>query len=98
MFRLLKLKYKDNFLLKGGVFVYIFSGEESRYIKDIDFLFIKLNVEIEFLKSVFVEIIVIDGDDGVIFKVSSIKVEMIIKEGNYFGIRIKIEVRLSKIS
>jgi predicted nucleotidyltransferase component of viral defense system len=98
LFRLSKSKYKDNFLLKGGALAYTFSGEESRHTKDIDFLLTKLNAETEFLKSVFAEITAIDGDDGVIFKASSIKAETITKEGNYSGTRIKIEARLSKIS
>ncbi len=98
LFRLSKSKYRDNFLLKGGALAYTFSGEESRHTRDIDFLLTQLSAETEFLKSVFAEIAEIDGDDGVIFKASSIKAETITKEGNYSGTRIKIEARLGKIS
>lgn len=98
LYRLSKSLFKKNFLLKGGALAYTISGHNSRHTKDIDFLASKIEADKEHLKSVFEQICEITFDDGVLFKSNSIKVETIQKEGNYQGVRIRVEAKLAKIT
>lgn len=98
LYRLSVSDYKENFLLKGGALAYSISRNDSRHTKDIDFLINQLKADQEHLKSIFKEICDISMEDCIIFKSNNIRVEDIQKEGNYSGIRIKVEAKLGKIS
>lgn len=98
LYRLSVSEYRANFLLKGGALAYTISREDSRHTKDIDFLLTELKHEQDTLVTLFKEICILDGKDGVTFNPNTIKVEEIRKEGNYNGTRIRIMANLGKTS
>ena len=57
IYRLSISKYKDNFTLKGGIFLYaVFEGNYARATTDIDFLAQKISNEIGDVRTIFEEI------------------------------------------
>ncbi len=89
LYRLSESKYKNNFILKGGLLLITIDIPSSRPTLDIDFLAKNINQEkIEFY---FQEICKINTTDGIKFDENSVKTEEIIKEGDYKGIRVKIK-------
>ena len=71
--RLEKSKYADNFVLKGGLFIYALTEFESRVTMDIDFLLQRLPNTPEQLQPIIEEIIRAETDnDFVTFEIKSI--------------------------
>ncbi|NGX32431.1 MAG: hypothetical protein K1060chlam4_00475 [Candidatus Anoxychlamydiales bacterium] len=101
--RLINSKYKDNFVLKGGLLLskYIDLGRETR---DLDFVVKNLKNETKLLFQVFEEISKIDVEDGFIFK--NVKVNplshfhmkyqgsRILMDAYFFTTRFKVQVDL----
>ena len=98
LYRLSKSSYKDNFLLKGGLFLFSLTQFSSRPTRDIDFLATYISNEIESIERAFKEIFImnIESDDGVIFLVEQMKTERITEEADYQGLRIKIPAMLGR--
>lgn len=83
--RLEKSKYADNFVLKGGLFIYALTEFESRVTMDIDFLLQRLPNTPEQLRPIIEEIIQTETDnDFVIFEIKSIEPIAVAKK--YAGI------------
>ena len=83
--RLEKSKYVDNFVLKGGLFIYTLTEFESRVTMDIDLLLQKLPNTPEELKPIIRDIISSDtGNDFVKFELKGIQPISIAKK--YAGI------------
>lgn len=78
--RLSKSKYADNFILKGGFFLYCLTNFDSRVTYDIDFLLSKIPNDEEKLKEILIEIILTQsGNDFISFeirKISKINLQM----------------------
>lgn len=71
--RLEKSKYADNFVLKGGLFIYALTEFESRVTMDIDFLLQRLPNTLEQLQPIIEEIIKTETDnDFVTFEIKSV--------------------------
>lgn len=71
--RLEKSKYADNFVLKGGLFIYALTEFESRVTMDIDFLLQKLPNTPEQLQPIIEEIINTETDnDFITFEIKSV--------------------------
>jgi len=71
--RLEKSKYADNFVLKGGLFIYTLTEFESRVTMDIDFLLQRLPNTPEQLQPIIEEIIKTETDnDFVAFEIKNI--------------------------
>lgn len=71
--RLEKSKYADNFVLKGGLFIYALTEFESRVTMDIDFLLQRLPNTPEQLQPIIEEIINTETDnDFVTFEIKSV--------------------------
>lgn len=71
--RLEKSKYADNFVLKGGLFIYALTEFESRVTMDIDFLLQRLPNTPEQLQPIIEEIIKTETDnDFVNFEIKSV--------------------------
>lgn len=71
--RLEKSKYADNFVLKGGLFIYALTEFESRVTMDIDFLLQRLPNTPEQLQPIIEEIIKMETDnDFVTFEIKSV--------------------------
>lgn len=83
--RLEKSKYADNFVLKGGLFIYALTEFESRVTMDIDFLLQRLPNTPEQLQPIIEEIINTETDnDYVTFEIKSIEPIAVAKK--YAGI------------
>jgi len=76
LYRLSVSEYKELFLLKGGALAYTISREDSRHTKDIDFLFTQLKYEQDTLVTLFKEMCILEGKDGVTFNPNSIKIRI----------------------
>jgi predicted nucleotidyltransferase component of viral defense system len=98
IYRLSISTFSANFCLKGGAFLYALQQQKSRPTLDIDLLAIKISSEQLYLKEVFAEICrKVAEEDAVIFNIDSLTTSEIVKEGNYSGVRVKIEAQLGNI-
>ncbi len=91
LYRLSKSKYFDNFILKGALLLLASDISLIRPTKDIDFLGININNDIEAIAKIFAEIINIECDDGIVFYPDKVDGESINDFDQYNGVRIKIE-------
>ncbi len=82
-------KYAENFVLKGGLFIYTLTNFESRATVDVDFLMRGLNNDMARMDEIIGEILAIPtGNDFVNFKAS--KSESIAIQRKYHGISTQI--------
>ena len=93
--RIAQSEYKNNFILKGGMLVSALVGVEARATMDIDATVRSLPLTKEVASSIIKEIATIDLDDGLTFSIT--KVEDIMEEHDYAGIRFTLEVTLEKL-
>lgn len=82
-------RYADNFVLKGGLFIYTLTNFESRATVDVDFLMRGLNNDIARMDEIIAEIISVPtGNDFVTFKAA--KTEQIAVQRKYHGVSTQI--------
>lgn len=81
-------KYKNNFILKGGLLVRQEIGINARVTKDIDTSLKFYNLSIESITSIMEELIVMDIDDGISYSLKCI--DEIMDEHEYPGIRVSL--------
>lgn len=93
--RIAESKYKNNFIIKGGMLVSALVGVESRATMDIDTTIRSLPLTKDKAVEVITEIIQINLDDGISFEIK--KVEDIMEEHDYSGIRLAVAVTLEKL-
>lgn len=95
LFRLGKSKYRENFTLKGGIFLYALYGKDyPRSTSDIDLRADKVNGTQESLMSIFSDIFAIESDDAIVFDLGSLKAREITKQDKYQGVNISITALL----
>lgn len=83
--KLASSKYADNFILKGGLFIYTLTNFESRATVDVDFLMRGLDNDLARMDEVIAEILSVDtGNDYISFKAG--KTEQISAQRKYHGI------------
>ena len=98
LFRLAMSTYAENFCLKGGVLLYVYSREQTRPTLDIDFLGTNIPNEMEALKAAFQNICSMqDPSDAVTFDTGSILAEEIAGQDEYPGIRLFVTAGLDTI-
>lgn len=85
-------KYRDHFILKGGMLVSALVGMENRSTMDIDTTVKDLMLTVDEVTNILTEIMMIDVEDGVLFSIK--KVSEIMEEAEYPGIRVAIEAKL----
>lgn len=91
--RLEKSRYAENFVLKGGLFIYSITNFDSRVTVDIDFLLRKVANTPEQLKSVLEEIIgTPTGNDFITFEIKGIAPIAVAKK--YAGIGASLVARI----
>lgn len=93
--RLSKSKYKDNFILKGGFYLSKLFGIDNRSTMDIDTAIRKAKFTEENIIKMITEIINIDVDDNVTFKIE--KTELIRDEDEYGGLSVTINFMMENI-
>lgn len=95
LFRIGKSKYRENFTLKGGIFLYaLYDKEYPRSTSDIDLRADKISGTQESLLSIFSEIFAIECDDGITFDLASLKSCEITKQDEYQGVNVSVTALL----
>lgn len=85
-------KYKDNFILKGGMLVAAMVGLDNRMTMDIDTTVRNMPLDAEHARKIVEEITAIELDDNVRFEIKN--VSNIMDEAEYNGIRISFDAFL----
>ena len=93
--RLSKSKYKHNIILKGGLLLSSIIGVDVRTTKDMDATLKSLPLEREEVTQIIREILSIDLDDGIDFKIEDVK--DIRQESEYGGFKINILATMSTL-
>ena len=93
--RLAVSKYKNNFILKGGYYLSVLFGIDTRFTMDIDMSLKNQILSLENISEIIKEVINIDINDGVLIKFDEIG--PIRDEDIYGGYRVKITVMLEQI-
>ena len=82
-------KYKDNFILKGGLFIYTLTNFESRATVDVDFLIQGISNDMKRMDEIISEILAVPtGNDFITFK--AIPTEPIAANRKYHGVSTQI--------
>lgn len=85
-------KYRNNFILKGGMLVSAMVGLDTRSTMDIDTTIKNIPLSVENARKMIEEIIAIPIDDGMAFSIKS--VSEIMDEAEYSGVRANLEATL----
>lgn len=88
--RLSKSKYTENFVLKGGLFIYTLTNFESRATVDVDFLLRQTNSELDHIDEIMDEIITIPTGYNNIVILTAKKAEQISPQRKCPGVRTQI--------
>lgn len=87
--RLAGSKYAENFVLKGGLFIYTLTNFESRATVDVDFLMRGLSNDLARMDAIIAEILAVEtGNDFIQFKAK--KTEPIAVQRKYHGVSTQI--------
>lgn len=86
-------KYKDNFILKGGMLISAMLGIDSRTTMDMDTTIKGFTLNKENIENIFNEICKMDLEDNVIFKIN--KIELIREDDDYGGYRVTFEANFN---
>ena len=95
LYRLSTSKHKDQFVLKGALLFRVWTAEDSRATRDIDFLAYG-DISIDNLTEIVEKIIAVNGDDGIVFDLDSIDAQLIKKDADYEGVRVVFRAYLGK--
>lgn len=100
LYRISKSKYKNNFILKGGLLLSAIFGDERRTTQDMDTMIKGLPLDTKELENIINGIINIDCEDYISFKIKNIKeIRLIDKYGglkvNLIGFKEHLQVPLS---
>lgn len=94
LYRISVSRYRNGFILKGGLLLYTILEDKARATKDIDLLGRDMASTLDGLKNTFNEICSIIADDAVRFDTASINAERIKEDADYEGVRIKVTAYL----
>jgi len=94
--RLANSKYKEQFILKGGLLFYGVEPLVARPTKDIDFLGRGMANQPDKIEAAIREILEIKLPDGVIFFAENMRSEIIAERKSYSGVRIFVSAGLNK--
>lgn len=92
LYRVSISKYKDKFILKGGVLLYMmFDKKYPRATADVDFLAKEISNDMEQIKNVFTEILSVSYDsDFIVYSLDSLSVSEIAKGNSYSGVKVSV--------
>ena len=88
-------RYRNNFILKGGLLVAAVVGLDTRATMDIDTTVKSLRLDTENARRIIEEIIAVEIPDGVNFHIT--KVTDIMEEHDYSGIRFMLEASIDNL-
>lgn len=95
MYRLSITEHRESFVLKGGMLVTLWTGDENRVTRDVDFLGFG-DASYERLISVFSNVMSEPADDGLVYDVKGLTARAIREEQQYGGVRLKTVAHLGK--
>ena len=95
MYRLSLSEHRDSFVLKGGLLVTFWIGDEHRVTRDADFLGFGEASEARLI-AVFSEIMSLQVDDGLVYDIDKLTARAIREEQQYGGIRLRTVANLGK--
>ena len=95
LFRLSQSSYRDNYILKGGMLVTQWLDHNNRETRDADFLGFG-EADVDAIKTIFAEIMMIKGDDGLGFDTKALSATFIREETEYSGIRLRTHAYLER--
>ena len=84
-------KYREQFILKGGMLVSALVGLENRATLDVDTTIKNIPLSVDDVTDILTEIMKIEIDDGIIFVIK--KVSEIMDEAEYPGVRVMLEAQ-----
>lgn len=96
LYRLSYSRYKNNFVLKGGLLLCVLFEDPHRTTKDVDFLARQLVSQLEEIKVIFKENCVSNIEDGVVYLVNTIETMRIKEDADYEGVRVLVECQLGQ--
>ena len=85
-------KYRDNFILKGGMLVSAMVGLDNRATMDIDTTIRNLSLDVEHAEQIVEEIASMELDDNIRFSIKD--VSNIMDEAEYGGVRLSLDAFL----
>lgn len=80
--------YRDQFFLKGGMLVTLWTSDPGRFTRDVDFLGFGASDE-EQIRDIFAEILSLDAGDGLVFDTDALTVSDIREDQVYGGKRLR---------
>lgn len=89
LYRISISKYRDNFILKGGLLLSAIIGDDRRTTQDMDTMLKGISLSSDELLRVITNILNVDCDDGIVFKIS--KIEDIRLQEIYGGLKVYLE-------
>jgi hypothetical protein len=95
IYRLAISPHRNKFVLKGGMLVTLWTTDPGRFTRDVDFLAFAGD-DLEKLKSIFADILTIDGGDGLVFDAARLQATLIREDQVYGGVRLKTTAYLEK--
>lgn len=97
IYRLSVSRYKENFVLKGGIFLYaLYQGDYPRSTTDIDLLAQRISNAEADMKQVFIDIFSQKADDPLRFDLDSLVVSPITEFKEYHGVNISVMAYLDR--
>ena len=97
IYRLAKSKYVNNFVIKGGIYLYaIHDGEYARATTDIDLMAQRITNDAERMKELFSEVLSIDADDAIKYDLHTLEVNIITEFKEYHGLNVSVVSLLDK--
>ncbi len=97
LYRLSQSSYSENFILKGALLFLAYDISRTRPTRDIDFLGSAISNNANDIKNIMKIVAVGDCEDGLIFDNKNIEVTDIVEDGNYHGVRVKINAKLGTV-
>ena len=97
IYRISISRFKENFTLKGGIFLYaLYNRNYSRVTTDVDLLAQRISNDLGELADVFSEIFAIEADDPLRFDFSTLTVSPITEFKKYHGANVSITAFLDR--
>ena len=98
LYRVANSEYANNFILKGGLLLYVIEGLHIRPTKDIDMLARQIDNNVEQMKQIFQSICSVKYDDDcVYFDIPGIETAYISENDKYMGVRVLVNTGLDTI-
>lgn len=98
IYRISKSDFKENFTLKGGIFLYaLYDKNYPRSTTDIDLRADRISSNEKTIKSVFERIFSLQFDDGLEYDLETLVTKQITKQDEYQGINISVTALLGNI-